>query len=211
MHLKKCDYSRLAGIFCLLAGIAGNKFVLEMLIAGDGKISDLSVNLAILLLQGFFLTAGVFYLKRAYTQLSRLGIVFLLLFASQFWIRVLLEVPFPEQRMFNALPEVPSLFESGLNYQDQISRYEARFAELKTILPSTGSVGYVTSEHLSLEEAKFHYGLTTYTLAPLHVEHTLYHLYVIGNFPELEKEASLPMFENLTLLKNFGNGVMLFK
>lgn len=154
--LNNSNHSRLAGIFCLFVGIVGNKFVLEMLVAGDGNISDLSVNLAILILQGFFLTAGILYFKRAYKQLARLGILFLLLFVSQFWLRILLGIPFPEKRMFATLPRVPSLFESGLNYQDQISRYEARFAELKTILPLTGRVGYVTSEHLSPEEDDFH-------------------------------------------------------
>lgn len=167
-HIEKYKHSSLIGIFCLFIGIVGNKFVLEMLVAGDGKISDISVNLAILILQGFFLTAGILYFKRAYKQLSRLGILFLLLFVSQFWIRILLEVPFPEKRMFKTLPEVPSLFETGLKYQDQISRYEARFDELKALLPATGNIGYVTSEYLAPDEAKFHYGLTTYALAPLH-------------------------------------------
>ncbi len=149
--MSKWDYSRLAGIFCVLLGIVGNKFVIEKLAAGDGKISELSVNLALLLLQGFFLAAGIFYFIRAYKPLSRLGIAFLLLFAAQFWIRVLLDVPFSEQRMFQALPRVPSFFESGFKYQDQISRYEVRFAELKPLLPSAGRVGYVTSERLSPE------------------------------------------------------------
>jgi hypothetical protein len=202
-------HSRLTGIFCLLLGIGGNKFILEALLAGDGKISDLAVNLAILILQGFFLIAGIFYLKRAYKQLARLGIAFLLLVALQFWIRMLLEVPFPEKRMFATLPKVSSLFETGLNYQDQISRYEARFDELKTLLPSTGSVGYVTSEHLPSGEAKLHYGLTTYTLSPLHIERTASHTFIIGNFPNIEA-GDIPLFENLILVKNFGNGVMLF-
>ncbi len=202
--------SRLAGIFCISAGLFCNKFVLEALFSGDGNISAVSVNIALVALQLCLILAGILYFTQAYRALSRLGIGLLLLFVAQFWGRVFLDIPHSENRMFSALPTPPSVFEAGLAYQDQISRYEARFNEIKTMLPSSGSVGYVTSAHLPPSEAKFHDGLVTYTLAPLLVERTTAHPFVIGNFPNSNQETRHPSFEGMNIIKDFGNGVVLF-
>ncbi|PID60036.1 hypothetical protein CSB45_00670 [candidate division KSB3 bacterium] len=208
MH-KSAANAKLTGNFCLLLGILCNKFVLEAVFSSDGKIDALSVNIGLILLQFSLISAGILYRKEAYAALTKVGFAMLLLFISQFWVRVFLELPFPEKRMFKALPQPITLFEAGTGYQDQISLYEDRFDELKALLPSAGRVGYVTSQHLSHEEAKFHYGLTTYTLAPLHVEHTTSHDYVIGNFPDFNRNSLIPEFEHLRLLKDFKNGVVL--
>ncbi len=201
--------SQVLGSFCLITGVVCNKFVIEALVAGDGKISNLSVNIAILVLQVAFIAAGLLYLKQSYRMLANLGIGLLLMFVLQFWMRVLIELPYPEKRMFKALPPVPSMFQTGLQYQDQVSRYEDRFHGIKKMLPSHGVVGYVTSPHLSAEEAKFHRGLTAYVLVPLQVVRSTEPELIIGNFPDFEQTDYRDNIVHLTPLKDFGNGVLL--
>jgi hypothetical protein len=208
---RKGHKAKIFGILCIILGVVCNKFVIETMFSGDGKISALSVNIAIILLQIFFISAGVLYIKQSYNLLSKIGVGLMILFVLQFWIRVLLEVPFPEKRMFKTLPLPPSLFESGFHYRDQISRYEMRFDEVKRILPPTGVVGYVTSKNLPAEQAKFHYGLTTYALSPIRVERSTRHNLVVGNFPDSESVPLIHDIKGLVLIEDFGNGVALFK
>jgi hypothetical protein len=195
--------------YCVI-GLLCNKFVLEAMFSTDGRIASLAVNLGIIVLQAALIGTGLLILAGRERYLPFIGVGLLLLFVAQFWVRVLLEIPFPERRMFAALPKPPTLFEAGFAYQDQISRYEARFAGLKTILPASGTVGYVTSEQLPPEEAKFHWGLTTYALVPVQVAWTANHTLIVGNFPDLPDDAAAPTIEGASLVKNFGNGVMLF-
>lgn len=203
-------HQKIQGAGYLLIGLMCNKFVLEAIFSTDGSISSLSVNIALVLLQVSLLSAGFLILTRRDRYLPRIGLGMLLLFVAQFWIRVGMEMPFPERWMFEALPKPPTVFEAGFDYQDQISRYEARFAELKTMLPASGTVGYVTSERLLPEHAKFHWALTTYALVPVQVEFSSSQAYIVGNFPDLTKDQALPTIENTTLVKNFGNGIVLF-
>jgi hypothetical protein len=200
---------QLQGISCLVTGLLCNKFVLEAIFSTDGNISSLSVNIALIVLQISLICAGLLFLTRQYRYLAMIGISLLLLFFLQFWVRLCLEIPFPEKWMFETLPKPPSLFEAGLNYQDQISRYEARFADLKAMLPASGTVGYITSEHLPPEHAKFHWGLTTYVLAPFRVIKSTESEVIIGNFPDFELTDSRDTIAHLTLVKDFGNGVLL--
>jgi hypothetical protein len=202
---------KLCSILCLVAGVVCNKFVIEALLAGDGKISALSVNIGIIILQVALICAGILYLTRRYDLLAMVGVSMLILFTLQFWVRIGIEIPSPEKRMFAALPFPPSFFKDRGQYQDQISRYEARFTGLRAFLPPLGTVGYLTSEHFSSEEAKFHWGLTGYALMPVRVEWSTEHELIVGNFPDFE---SVPLPESLkrfVLVKDFGNGVMLFK
>lgn len=203
--------SKILGVLCLVAGIVCNKFVIEALVSGDGKISALSVNIAIAGLQIAFISAGILYLKQWYTLLPNIGVGLLFLFVLQFWVRVFLEVPVPQERMFKSLPFPPSLFESGFNYRDQISRYEQRFGGIKPLLPPHGVVGYVTSQALPWEEAKMHYGLTGYVLSPRKIDWSTHHELVVGNFPDFENVPPIREIDGFVLVKDFGNGVILLK
>jgi hypothetical protein len=203
--------NKTVGGLCLSGGVVCNKFVLEALFAGDGKISALPVQIGILGLQGALICAGVLYLKQWFPRLAQIGVGVVLLFALQFWVRVALEIPFPEKRMFTALPFPPSFFQAGLDYQDQISRYEARFGEIKKMLPAQGVVGYLTFPNLSWEDAKLDYGLTGYALSPLHVDWSPEHEWIVGNFPNFDQPAPIPNIEGFILIRDFGNGVALFR
>jgi hypothetical protein len=209
--VQKADTTKIAGALCIIGGLLCNKFVIEALFTSDGDISALPVNIAIVVLQIFLIAAGVLYIKHAYKVLTGIGVSFILLVALQFWIRGVLEIPFPEKRMFQALPFPPSLFKAGGEYRDQISRYEARFEGIREMLPSHGEIGYITSKHLPAEQAKFHWGLTTYALSPLNVKRSRQYEFVVGNFPDFHSVPPVYELENFVARKDFGNGILLFQ
>jgi hypothetical protein len=89
--------------------------------------------------------------------------------------------------------------------RDDISfRSDQRFAALKVHLPASGVVGYIGETG---DSATPDYYLAQYALAPLVVDHAPNHTFVVGNFPS-SRPTQVPT--NLRLIKDFGNGVMLF-
>jgi len=93
------------------------------------------------------------------------------------------------------------------NLAQQIpSRSDQRFAPLKGALPTHGAVGYVGEAGAPVDVLSDYY-LTQYALAPLVVENSTNHPLVIGNFPR-SKPSQVP--DNLTMIRDFGNGVFLF-
>ena len=88
-------------------------------------------------------------------------------------------------------------------------RSDQRFAALKAALPQHAVIGYVgESRTKSGGNALSDYYLTQYALAPLVVDDSPNHPLVVGNFPTAL--PSQPPSENLQLVKDFGNGVLLF-
>jgi hypothetical protein len=87
---------------------------------------------------------------------------------------------------------------------DVAARSDQRFAAVKTVLPSHGVIGYVGETGNS---GTSDYYLAQYALAPLVVEHSANHPLVIANFPTAPA-SGLP--QNLQLVRDFGNGVLLF-
>ena len=88
-------------------------------------------------------------------------------------------------------------------------RSDLRFASLKASLPERGVVGYVGEPGAA---ALGDYYLAQYALAPLVVDHSENHPLVVGNFPSppAASPAIRPPSENLQLVKDFGDGVILF-
>jgi hypothetical protein len=89
---------------------------------------------------------------------------------------------------------------------DIAKRSDQRFAALRAALPPRGVVGYVGA---SGNAAVPDYYLTQYALVPLVVDHSPNHPLVIANFPNAPPPTSPPS-EHLQLVKDFGNGVLLF-
>lgn len=83
-------------------------------------------------------------------------------------------------------------------------RSDQRFASLKAALPTRGVVGYIGEPGVA---GTADYYLAQYALAPLVVDHSENHPLVIGNFPDRPNEPPPP---NMKLVRNFGNGVILF-
>jgi hypothetical protein len=82
-------------------------------------------------------------------------------------------------------------------------RSDLRFAALRAALPQRGVVGYIGQSHNSTAD----YYLAQYALAPLVVDRSANHSLVIGNFPSSPPPLQT---EGLRLLRDFGNGVLLF-
>jgi len=90
------------------------------------------------------------------------------------------------------------------NANDVTGRSDQRFAALRNLLPKRGIVGYIGQ---SGNSTIGYYYLTQYALAPVIVDHSLNHPFVVGNFPS-SRPAGLP--DNLQLVRDFGDGVFLF-
>jgi len=92
---------------------------------------------------------------------------------------------------------------ASLREDDIAQRSDQRFASLKTQLPERDVIGYVGE---SGNAGTSDYYLAQYALAPLVIDHSANHHFVIGSFPD-----SSPEFPgNLALVRDFGNGVLLF-
>ena len=135
---------------------------------------------------------------RVHHLAAKTGVVLLILFALLSNLHWLLQAAFD--------PDFPR--------SDRISQYERRFEGLKKILPPHGVVGYLT--HRQAQDMRFDAGtaefyLTQYALAPLIVIYSSEREFVIGNFGASRVDPEIFKDRDLTLIRDFGNGVMLFR
>ncbi|SRR6266851_5193114 len=105
------------------------------------------------------------------------------------------------------LTEVPSPTHLKTAASDVAERSDQRFSELRRALPECGVVGYLGDPG---ESGVADYYLTQYALAPLVVERSRDHKLVIGNFPSPPHVPSPRTETDLVLVRDFGNGVLLF-
>lgn len=91
-----------------------------------------------------------------------------------------------------------------VNADAVVQRSDVRFAELKKLLPDRGVVGYIGQPGVP---GLADYYLAAYALAPVVLDDSPNHPYVVGNFPATPP-SSIP--QNLHLVHDFGNGVLLF-
>ncbi len=93
-----------------------------------------------------------------------------------------------------------------------IAGFEGHYEPLRQVLPKRGVVGYITEPSRDpadpITVAEFY--VTQYALAPVIVVNSPNQDYVIGNF-RTAPQPSYYFDRNLTLLKDFGNGVALFR
>lgn len=106
--------------------------------------------------------------------------------------------------------------------KDVVSLSETRFEGLKQLLPGHGMVGYVSDvmpsvgpithrDEFSDEKYEIEYALTQYSLSPLVVDfRTEGHDLVVGNFRDASKSQEIATAKGLVLIRDFGNGIMLF-
>ena len=109
--------------------------------------------------------------------------------------------------------EAPRLNSRPDSAQGVGRRSDQRFAALKASLPERGVIGYLGKPGAA---ALGDYYLAQYALAPLVVDPSPNHALVVGNFPSSAagSPAASPVLgppsENLQLVKDFGDGVLLF-
>ncbi len=104
---------------------------------------------------------------------------------------------------------------------DPVTIHEARISRLKGLLPATGEVGYVTTvenEAIFAKERAFRnveflaqYVLTQYTLAPLIVRNSPAMPLVVGNFLDGPPAPGFLERHGLVPLKDFGDGLVLYR
>ena len=91
-----------------------------------------------------------------------------------------------------------------LHPDDIATRSDQRFAALKAALPQQGIVGYIGDSN-----SPANYYLAQYALAPLVLDNSLNHPLIVGNFSTSPPPQNPPS-AHLQLLKDFGNGVLLY-
>jgi hypothetical protein len=101
---------------------------------------------------------------------------------------------------------------AALTQPDEITEYEARFRQLKQVLPADARVGYVADARPGEARSQpfMRYLLTQYALLPVIVLRDSHQPLIVGNFYSangIDGETT----RGLTLIRDFGNGVMLFR
>lgn len=107
---------------------------------------------------------------------------------------------------------VPEFFKahvSGHVPPSKITLFGRRFAELRRALPPHGVVGYASDADEG--EAVWEFYETQYFLAPALLEKSDERDLVVGNFHHTTVDADWLSNRNLVLLRDYGDGVMLFR
>ncbi|MBW2491396.1 MAG: hypothetical protein JRE65_09635 [Deltaproteobacteria bacterium] len=94
---------------------------------------------------------------------------------------------------------------------DQVTIYEKKFIELKAFLQDHMVVGYVSDYDDNSDEDGMAYGMTQYVLAPIILVRGKKRNFIVGNFHSANPNIKAYEEENLSLYRDFGNGVILFQ
>jgi hypothetical protein len=94
---------------------------------------------------------------------------------------------------------------------DQITTYEMRFSDLKEYLPNHAVVGYISDYDEKSGKYGQAYSMTQYVIAPVILVRGIKRKFIIGNF--LGAQPNIKKYErkNIALVRDFGNGAVLFK
>ena len=106
---------------------------------------------------------------------------------------------------------VPAYFKTHVSAHippSKIALFGRRFAGLRKALPAHGVVGYISDA--ADDEANWEFYQTQYFLTPVLLEKGTEHELVVGNFHHPTVAADWLESQNLVLLKDYGDGVMLF-
>ena len=94
---------------------------------------------------------------------------------------------------------------------DPITKYEKRFFELKAHLQNHHVVGYISNYDDQSDQDGFAYGMTQYVLAPVILVRGIKRKFIVGNFQGAPADINRYEKENISLIRDFGNGVLLFE
>lgn len=97
--------------------------------------------------------------------------------------------------------------------EDEYSLYEKRFEALRQTIPAGEILGYVSDDSFGYSDIDFHYGynLTQYAIAPSIIVSGIEGKIVVGNFSRDGIMSRIDKNDKLILLKDYGDGVMLFR
>jgi hypothetical protein len=94
---------------------------------------------------------------------------------------------------------------------DQITLYEKRFLALKAMLENHSVVGYVSDYDDNSDENGIAFSKAQYVLVPIRLVRGTKRDFIIGNFQNAKPNIKAFEKENLSIYKDFGNGVILFE
>ena len=94
---------------------------------------------------------------------------------------------------------------------DPISIYESRFIELKAFLQNNLVVGYISDYDDNSNEDGIAFSMTQYVLAPIILVRGIKCHFIVGNFQSARPDVKVYEKENLSLIMDFGEGVILFE
>lgn len=103
---------------------------------------------------------------------------------------------------FRLLKQAGELHPSLLSREPQ-SLYDKRFDDVRKMLPKHGVIGYLSDSSGNVGN----YYLTQYALAPLVVDNSTDHHFVVGNFADAHSPISIN--HDWVLVRDFGDGVVL--
>ena len=104
-------------------------------------------------------------------------------------------------------------FDYGFVNTNEVSRYASRFLEVKKFLPSLQRVGYIADKrgNLSVTDRARRMTLTQYILAPYVSYSGANCRFFLSDFHSPIDLQQYAVKNNLTLIKDFGDGVALFE
>ena len=94
---------------------------------------------------------------------------------------------------------------------DQITIYEKRFMALKAMLQNSLVIGYVSDYDDNSDENGIAFSMTQYVLSPILLVRGTKRDVIVGNFQNVKPNIKAFEKENLSIYKDFGNGVILFE
>jgi hypothetical protein len=94
---------------------------------------------------------------------------------------------------------------------DAVTQTEQRLRPASAALPRHGVVGYLSDEDSYTTPGMRRYYLTQYALAPLVVSRSARKEFVLGNFKEPSMAGELARENGLSLERDFGGGLMVFR
>ena len=94
---------------------------------------------------------------------------------------------------------------------DPITKYEMRFGDLKAYLQNHAVVGYISDHDDKSDRYGQAYSMTQYVLAPVILVRGIKRKFIIGNFQGAQPDIISYEKENISLIRDFGNGVLLFE
>ena len=99
------------------------------------------------------------------------------------------------------------------NTRQNISKYEKRFNKLRQLLPQRGVIGYIADDENEGDQdfIDSRIYLAQYTLAPVILVRSLDYDLIVGNFLDHTRDFEIYRKQGLIPIKDFGNGVVLFK
>ncbi len=142
--------------------------------------------------------------------------------APAFFIAIALGAVIASLAQFTSQPlfrtDARALVRAAIDRVSWSSHNDRHFADLKRLLPSHGTVGYIneTKHHPSELETAGYYYQAQYALAPISVEGLApvaqsRHEYVVGDFRGPVDLDEISATLGVTVVQDFGNGLVLFR